>query len=353
MKRISKALTIFTIVMLALAWMPAGSVFAANASPVVSAVAVAPIQPVFNSPATVTAHVDNTANLVNITSAEFSLNGGTWTEMAASDGAFDSQIEDVTAPFTPVKSGDNTICVHANDSLGTGPDQCLTFSVSDNLPPVVSNVKVTAVMTSLTGTATITAMVNDSTTGGSNIASAAYTLNGGSPIAMAAVDGAFDAVSEAVTATINPIKAGANTVCVTGTDLPGNTSGPVCSTFTLYGFKGFLPPIKMGVTNKANAPQAIPIKWWLTDASGKPVSKASVFSTIKVMSYKVDCTTLTGDPTTATAIGSPGKSGLKYLGNGRWQINWKTEKAFRKTCRKMFVQFNSVQSSPTVTFSFK
>jgi hypothetical protein len=208
-------------------------------------------------------------------------------------------------------------------------------------------------MTSMTGSAIITASVNDSTTGGSNIASAAYTLNGGASIAMTAADGAFDAVSEAVTATINPISAGSNTVCVTGTDLPGNTSTPVCSTFTLYAFKGFLPPIRMDVPNKANAPQAIPIKWWLTDAKGISISKATVLSTIKILSYKVDCTTLTGDPATATAIGSPGKSGLKYLGNGRWQINWKTDKSFRKTCRKMFIQFNSVQSSPEVTFIFK
>ena len=232
----------------------------------------------------------------------------------------------------------------------------VTSSVSDQTPPVVSNVKVTAVMVGASGTASLTATINDSTTGGSNIASAAYTLNGGAPIVMTALDGIFDAVSEAVTATINPINAGENTVCVTGTDVLGNTSAPApttCVTFTLYVFKGFLPPIRMNVINKANAPQAIPIKWWLTDANGKPVSKATVLSSIKILSYQVDCTSLIGDPSTASAIGSPGKSGLKFLGNGRWQTNWKTVKSFRKTCRKMFIQFNSVQSSPEVVFAFK
>jgi hypothetical protein len=357
MKRISKVLSIFTIVMLALALMPAGSVLAAlnPAGPITSGVAVAPIPVVFNSPATVTASVDNTANASNIVSAEYSLNGGPWKEMSAADGAFDALTEGVTATFTPALSGPNQVCVHANDALGNnGPDACLSFTVADTMPPVVSNVKFSAVLTSMTGIATLTATVDDSTTGGSNIASAAYTLNGGAPVAMTAVDGPFGTVvKEAVTATINPISAGANTVCVTGTDVPGNTSKPVCSTFTLYGFKGFLSPIKMGVTNSANAPQTIPIKWWLTDAAGKPVSKASVFSTIKVMSYQVDCKTLTGDATKASAIGSPGKTGLKYLGNGRWQINWKTDKSFRGTCRKMFVQFTSVQSSPEVVFAFK
>ena len=349
MKRIRKALSIFTILVLALALMPAGSVFAA-ALPATSLVTVTPNPVAFNSTAALTATITADGGLT-VTSAFYSLNGAADVAMT---GTFGTQIVIVSASFTTAKFGPNQVCVHGVDSsLAAGDPVCADFMVSDTVPPVVSNVKVAAVMTGMTGSATITATVNDSTTGGSPIASAAYTLNGGAPIAMTAVDGAFDTVNEAVTATINPIRAGANTVCVTGTDLPGNLSTPVCSTFTLYAFKGFLPPIRMDVPNKANAPQAIPIKWWLTDASGKSISKATVLSTIKILSYQVDCTTLTGNPATATAIGSPGKSGLKYLGNGRWQINWKTDKSFRKTCRKMFIQFNSVQSSPEVTFIFK
>ncbi len=356
MNRIMKALSIFTIVMLALALMPAGSVLAAlnPLGPITSSVAVAPAPVPFNGTATLTASIDSTAVASNIVSAEYSLNGGAWTAMTATDGAFNSMAENARATFTAALVGPNQVCVHADDAAGdTGPDVCTPFTVADLTPPVVSNVKVTAVMVGSTGTATVTATINDSTTGGSKIAAAAYTLNGGTPSPMTAVDGAFDAVSEAVTATINPINAGANTVCVTGTDVPGNTSAPSCVTFTLYVFKGFLPPIRMGVINKANAPQTIPIKWWLTDANGKPVSKATVLSTIKIMSYKVDCTSLIGDPTTASAIGSPGKSGLKYQGNGRWMINWKTDKSFRGTCRKMFIAFNSVQNSPEVVFAFK
>jgi hypothetical protein len=349
MKRITKALALFTIVMMALALMPAGSVFAA-ALPATSSVMVTPNPAAFNSTATVTATITADVGLT-ITSAFYSLNGKADVAMT---GAFGAQIVNVSASFTAAQVGPNQVCVHGVDSsLAVGDPVCANFTVSDTLPPVVSNLKVTAVMGSSTGTATVTATINDSTTGGSNIASAAYALNGGTPTAMTAVDGAFDAVSEAVTATINPIKAGANTVCVTGTDVPGNTSAPTCTTFTLFAFKGFLSPIKMGVVNKANAPQTIPIKWWLTDASGKSISKATVLSTIKILSYKVDCTSLIGDPSTASAIGSPGKSGLKFLGNGRWQINWKTDKSFRKTCRKMVIQFNSVQSSPEVVFSFK
>jgi hypothetical protein len=321
--------------------------------PITSAVTVVPNPAPFNGNATVTAAVDNTAIGSNIVSAEYSLDGGfTWLPMTAS-GGFGFQTVAVSAAFTASQMGANKICVHADDLLGnTGPDACYNFTVTDQTPPVVSNVAVTPVPVLLNGPASVGATIDDSTTGGSNIASAAYQLNGGAWTAMKAVDGAFDEVSEAVTATISTAKAGANQVCVDGSDAASNTSAGTCLNFVVqYVFKGFQAPIKMGVTNKANAPQTIPVKWWLTDGNGKPVSSTSSFKAI--MSYKVDCTTLIGDPATAIAGTSPGKSGLKYQGNGRWMINWKTDKSFRGTCRKMFIAFNSVQNSPEVVFAFK
>jgi len=355
MNRIMKALSIFTIVMLALALMPAGSVLAAlnPLGPITSTVTVVPNPAPLNGSATIKAAVDNTAIGSNIVSAEYSLNGGGWLAMAATDGAFDSLTEAVNATFTAAQMEANTVCVHADDLLGnTGPDACYDFTVTDQTPPIVSNVAVAPVPLLLNGPGSVNATVDDSTAGGSNIASAAYQLNGGAWTAMKAVDGAFDAVSEAVTATISTARAGANQVCVRGTDAANNTSAGTCLNFAVqYIFKGFQAPIKMGVTNKANAPQTIPVKWWLTDANGKPVSSTSSFKAI--MSYKVDCTTLIGDPAIAVAGTSPGKSGLKYQGNGRWMINWKTDKSFRSTCRKMFIAFNSVQNSPEVVFAFK
>ncbi|HMD89939.1 MAG TPA: PxKF domain-containing protein [Anaerolineaceae bacterium] len=355
MKKLASISTVVLMIAMAFSFLPASIALAAT-GPVTSAVTVVPNPVPFNTTATLTASVDNTVLASNVVSAEYSLDGGlTWTAMAAASGfTFGSALTmNVTATFT-AKMGETQVCVHANDALGDiGPDACIPLTVKDNLPPIVSNVKVAAVLMGSTGTATVTATIDDSTTGGSNIASAAYTLNGGTPVAMQAVDGAFDAVSEAVTATINPISAGANTICVTGTDAAGNTSaatGNACITFTLIVFKGFQSPIVMGVTNKANAPQTIPIKFWLTNANGSPVTQ---LSRGQILSYQVDCTSLTGDPTTGSAIGSPGKSGLKYQGNGRWHINWKTSKSFIGTCRAMFVQISAYQNSPTVVFDFR
>ncbi len=131
------------------------------------------------------------------------------------------------------------------------------------------------------------------------------------------------------------------------------TGPPVCFEFDVdFVFAGFLSPIKMNVANKATAAQTIPVKWKLTDGKGKLISDKNLFKNLMIMSYQVDCTTL-APLSTAVAGNKPGKSGLKYSGSGKWQVNWKTEKSFRNTCRKMYIAFNGVQNSPEVLFAFK
>jgi hypothetical protein len=285
--------------------------------------------------------------------ADYSLdNGATWTAMTAKDGAFDSSTETVTASFTPTTLGvDQSICVRASDgTTTTDPIACGKFTVADLTGPLVSNVVVTPDPLYLNGNATGTALVDDTTTGGANVQSADYKLNNGSWTAMTA-PGGFGTVSVAVTATFKAAKIGKNTVCVRGTDALGNvTTAPTCTDFIVqYKFSGFYSPIKMNVTNNAKGGQAITVKWKLTDANGKVIKDASSFKA--VYSYPVDCLTSVGDPATAVKEPAPGKSGLKYNG-GTWHYNWKTSKKY-KSCRAMFVLFNSTQQSPTVVFNFK
>jgi len=199
---------------------------------------------------------------------------------------------------------------------------------------------------------TVTAVVDDSTTGASLIKTAEFSLNGGAWTAMTAADGAFDSATETVTATFTPAVSGANQVCVRGTDVAENLGEAACASFTVqYVFKGFFAPIKMGKEFKANAGRTIPMKWQLFDANGKAVSDKSVVVGIK--SYQVDCATLTGDVSTATLEQAPGKSGLKYQGKGRWMFNWKTLKTYKGTCRRAFAEFAGGQMSPEVVVRFK
>src|SRR5947208_2810524 len=104
----------------------------------------------------------------------------------------------------------------------------------------------------------LTAVVNDAATGGSNIAGATYAVDGGSPVAMVAQDGAFDAPSEAVRATVPPFAAGgSHTFCVTGRDAAGNVSSPSCITVVVAEDAIYVSPAG---DDAANGTRAAPLK---------------------------------------------------------------------------------------------
>jgi hypothetical protein len=102
-------------------------------------------------------------------------------------------------------------------------------------PPIVSNVLANPNPAAVNATTTLTADVSDVTTGGSNIASAQYSLNGGTWTAMTASDGAFDEPSESVTAAVtSPATPAIYSLCVHGTDAQGSASADVCTTLVVY-----------------------------------------------------------------------------------------------------------------------
>ena len=102
--------------------------------------------------------------------------------------------------------------------------------------------------------------------------------------------------------------------------------------------------------NKANAGQAIPVKWRITDKNGLPISDPPSF--INITSYRVDCASYEGDPTNYVEESTVGSSGLQYIGNGWWQFNWKTSKAYKGQCRTMKLTLDD-KSEHTASFSFK
>lgn len=222
-------------------------------------------------------------------------------------------------------------------------------------PPVVSSVALSPNPAVAGENVAVTATVDDSTTGGSNIQSAEYNIDGGSFTAMSASDGAFDTPTEGVTASFAAPDVGDHQVCVRGTDANSNVSTEVCATLTvesIYTFSGFKPPIRMNMVNKASAPRTVPVKFRLTmTADGSPVSDPAAIDSI--LTYEVDCTSLTGDSSTAVEAKTPGKSGQRYLNKGNWIFNWKTEKSFSGTCRNLYILFSDGSTSPEVTFQFK
>jgi hypothetical protein len=242
---------------------------------------------------------------------------------------------------------------------GSGDSSYVQIDVGSVVPPdtdgpVTSDVDVTPTPVLLNGQATVTATVDDSTTGGHPIQSASYSLNGEADSAMAAQDGVFDEVAEAVEAAFTATEIGLNEVCVYGTDSLNNVGDPTCQSFLVtYDFDGFYSPIAADpeAVNVAKAGQAVPAKWRLTDANDVPISDPASF--VRLASYPVSCTDFTGDILDSAEEYAAGSSGLQYNGDGYWQFNWKTPKDYANTCRAMYVEFNSGATSPVVKFQFK
>ena len=113
-------------------------------------------------------------------------------------------------------------------------------ALPDTTPPIVSNVLADPNPAAVGSQVTLTATIDDTNTGGSNIASAEYSLEDGvtwSP--MDASDGNFDEVSEDVTVTFTaPTTAGIYRLCVRGTDEHDNTGDPKCVMIVVYDPEG-------------------------------------------------------------------------------------------------------------------
>lgn len=115
-----------------------------------------------------------------------------------------------------------------------------------------------------------------------------------------------------------------------------------------FGFGGFFQPVGNDDLNIAKAGQTIPVKWQLFDGT-TPVSDPASF--IGLTSRQVNCTAFTGtDPDVVETYTNA--SGLLYLGDGTWQFNWKTAKAYAGQCRIMTVTLSD-GSTHSASFQFK
>jgi hypothetical protein len=116
-----------------------------------------------------------------------------------------------------------------------GVNLTITTITQDEEGPLSSNVVASPNPAAINTALLLTATVNDTLTGGSEIMTAEYSLDGGNFIAMNAQDGTFDEVSEAVTATVPAFaQAGVHEVCVDGTDAASNTGPVECILVAVY-----------------------------------------------------------------------------------------------------------------------
>jgi hypothetical protein len=122
--------------------------------------------------------------------------------------------------------------------LTTGKRRGFVRKPPDGLGPVVSGVLVNSNSVEINTPTTLIATVDASTTGGSDIASAEYAIDGAPGVAMAASDATFDEVDEEVTAVIPGQQTGVYEICVNGTDSAGNTGADECILLPVYDPQG-------------------------------------------------------------------------------------------------------------------
>jgi hypothetical protein len=141
---------------------------------------------------------------------------------------------------------------------------------------------------------------------------------------------------------------GATTVTATATDGAGNQATCSFTVTVLYNFTGFFQPVdNLPVVNMVNAGQAIPVKFSLSGNKG-----LAIFAAGYPASQQIACGS--GSPTddieeTVTA----GGSSLSYNATSdQYSYVWKTDKAWKGTCRQLIVKFND-GSTRTANFQFK
>ena len=113
---------------------------------------------------------------------------------------------------------------------------------------------------------------------------------------------------------------------VTSTIVAGATSS-----VQAWDFVGLAQPVDAAPTlNAVKAGQSVPLKWRLLDASGAPVTNLGSAS---VRVAALACAA--GAAVDQVEEVAPGASTLQNLGDGYYQLNWKTEKSYGGSCRTM------------------
>jgi hypothetical protein len=103
-------------------------------------------------------------------------------------------------------------------------------------------------------------------------------------------------------------------------------------------FVGFAQPLDNApVLNRVKAGQAIPIKWGLLNGAGLPVTN---LVNVSISTTTLACPLGTSVDQVEEAVA--GSSGLLNLGNGYYQLNWKSAGAFAGSCKTLHLNVDSV-----------
>lgn len=139
-------------------------------------------------------------------------------------------------------------------------------------------------------------------------------------------------LTSTVTSRVNTSIAGRQFVRMTTSDKVANTKvlsgvdgpSPGCEVTVAYRFDGFREPISADALNNVKAGSTIPVKWRITDANGVGISDPASLASLRFVAESCDATVPMESVDEVLAT-----TGLKNLGDGTWQYNWKSPKTWR------------------------
>jgi nitrous oxidase accessory protein NosD len=208
---------------------------------------------------------------------ECQLDGGDW-EICTSP-----------ASFSDLTDGSHTFQARASDPAGvTDPTPASHTWKIDTQAPTAMNLNAAPNPVVAGEPVSFSATIDDSDFGGSPIASAEFSPNGGltwSPVDPD--DGTFDEETEAVSGSVDaPGSAGELELCVRGSDAAGNTGSPACTSLTITGDPGSPPIANPGGPYTGKEGQSVQLQGSASDPDPGPLTT--------VWSYKVKSGVKTG-----------------------------------------------------------
>jgi len=128
---------------------------------------------------------------------------------------------------------------------------------------------------------------------------------------------------------------GPRTISVRVTDDDGGWTLATHDVTVVYGLEGFFAPVRgpNGV-NAYRAGQTIPLKWRLTDVEGEPIT---TLTAVTVRASGLACAQ--GTTTDRAEEYAAGRSALLNLGDGYYQLNWKTPASYASSCKSVALEF--------------
>lgn len=284
-----------------------------NTAPTIYSTSVSRVagNPASNSPIATVNDAEDAENTLSVTAAPQTGSGVSVTSISvSSSGIVTANVAAGCGALT------STFLLQVTDSGGLPQETTLTVDVTpESTPPTINPISNVVVSLPLNSTAT------------------ARTVTFPLPTAT-------DNCTANPTVTTNPVSGavfpvGTTTVNVTAKDAANNQATSSFTVTVLYNFSGFFAPVDNAPTvNTVNAGQAIPVKFSLSGNKG-----LNIFAAGFPGSQPMTCGGGTTDDIEETV--TAGGSSLSYdAGTDRYNYVWKTDKAWKGTCRKLVLKFN-------------